>query len=208
MRPSRSTVYHPLIDDPDHVARLEGHRYVVLRPTGAVPNVHDRIRALLKEKLTGLEVSYPAQGHVTLAGFANGALEAVRRLAADWAATVPALRLEVQRVSVFPTPFQVVILQIRRTAELFEALASLRRLADRREFGNVLTTPPAEWIFHMSIAYCSSLSAASWEDVVRYVDSLEAPAAQCVVNESEIVAFDNGQEYSGGIVELSGGRRA
>ena len=38
---------------------------------------------------------------------------------------------------------------------------------------------------------------------VAVVDGLSMQSAQCVVGEVEIVAFDNSQEYLGGIFELS-----
>ena len=55
----------------------------------------------------------------------------------------------------------------------------------------------------MSVAYCSALNGPAWAAVTEFVDGLSVQAAQCVVGEVEIVAFDNSQEYSGGIFELS-----
>jgi len=63
---------------------------------------------------------------------------------------------------------------------------------------------PRDWIFHFSLAYCSSLSAVSWTDVSHSVDNLIAPEAQTVLSEVEIVAFDNQQESSGGVIALGG----
>jgi 2'-5' RNA ligase len=197
-------LYRPFIDDPNDIARLEGQRYVVLRPTGVVPDVHGHVRSLMKKQLANCEVSYPAQAHVTLSGFPKGThLESVRELVARWARSVAPLRLEVERASYFPTPFQIVIVQIRKTSELFEASASLRAWGKQRELGDSAAVPPADWIFHMSVAYCSSLSGSAWSAVTRFVETLAVPTAQCVVGVVEIVAFDNGQEYSGGLFELS-----
>jgi 2'-5' RNA ligase len=177
---------------------------VVLRPTEAVPDVHAHLRSLVKAQLPQGEVSYPAQPHVTLSGFPRGTqLESVREVVAEWAPSVAPLLLEVERASCFPSPFQIVILQIRRTTELFEALASLRTRATQRELGDVLGVPPADWIFHMSVAYCSSLDSSSWAALAQFVKDVSVQAAQCVVAEVEIVAFDKGQEYSGGTFELS-----
>lgn len=198
------SLYRPFIDDPNDIARFEGQRFVVLRATGAVPDVHCHVRSLLKEQLAHRDVSYPAQAHVTLTGFPKGAqLERIRDLVAQWAHSVAPLRLEVERAGYFPAPFQIVILQIRKTTELFEALASLRARAKQRELGDAGLVPAADWIFHMSVAYCSSLSSPAWAAVTQFVDGLTVPAVQCVVGEVEIVAFDNSQEYSGGVVELS-----
>lgn len=196
--------YRPFIDDPDHIARLEGQRYVVLRPIGMIPDVYAQVQAVVKANLAGLPVSYPAQPHVTLTGFPKGThLESVRELVAQWTPTISDLRVEVERVSFFPTPFQIVILQVKKTAALFDALATLREWAKKRDFGDLPTTPAADWIFHMSIAYCAALSASAWADVMRLIQTIEQPAAQCVVTEIEIVAFDSGREYSGGVFELS-----
>ncbi len=63
--------------------------------------------------------------------------------------------------------------------------------------------PATDWIFHVSVAYCSSLGGLAWAAVREFVDGLSLQAAECVVGEVEIVAFDNSQEYSGGVFELS-----
>jgi hypothetical protein len=114
------------------------------------------------------------------------------------------LRLEVERAGYFPSPLQIVILHIRKTTELFDALASLRARAKQRELGDAGMVPAADWIFHMSVAYCSLLSSPAWAAVTHFVEGVSVQAAQCVIGEAEIVAFDNSQEYSGGIFELSG----
>lgn len=197
-------LYRPFIDDPNDVARFEGRRFVVLRATGAVRDVHCDVRSSIEAQLDHGDVSYPAQAHVTLAGFPKGTpLEAIRDLVAQWARSVAPLRLEVERAGYFPAPFQIVILQIRKTTELFDALASLRARARERELGDAEMVPAADWIFHMSVAYCSSLGSQAWAAVTQCVDGLSVQAAECVVGEVEIVAFDNSQEYSGGVFELS-----
>ena len=199
-----SILYRPFIDDPNDIARLEGQRYVVLRPTGVVPDVHGHVRSLIKKQLANCEVSYPAQAHVMLSGFPKGThLESVRELVAQWARSIAPLRVEVERISYFPAPFQIVIVQVMKTTELFEASAALRARAKQRELGDVAVVSPTDWIFHMSVAYCSSLSGPAWSAVTRIVETLAVPTAQCVVGDVEIVAFDDRQEYSGGVFELS-----
>jgi 2'-5' RNA ligase len=198
------SLYRPFIDDPNDIARFEGQRFVVLRATGPVPDIHCHVRSLIKEQLAHGDVSYPAQAHVTLTGFPKGTqLEPIRDLVAQWARSVGPLRLEVERAAYFPAPFQIVILQILKTTELFDALASLRARAKQRELGEAAMVPVADWIFHMSVAYCSSLSVPVWAAVTQFVDGLSVTTASCVVGEVEIVAFDNGHEYSGGVFELS-----
>jgi 2'-5' RNA ligase len=206
LRLAAMSSYRPFIDDPAHIALVEGERYVVLRPTAPIPDIYDRVQALFKEKLAGLPVSYPAQPHVTLAGLASGTpLESVRDLVAQWARTIPPLQIDVEKVSSFPTPSQIVIVQVRKTAELFGALSSLRAAARQRELGDLAVIAPTDWIFHMSVAYCSSLDASEWTKVMSFAETVKVPAAHCTVSEVEIAAFDEGREYSGGVIELSHG---
>jgi 2'-5' RNA ligase superfamily len=195
--------YRPFIDDPRDIARLEGQRYVVLRPIGAVADVHRQVRALAKERL-GCEISCPAGGHVTLAGFPRGTdLDDIRELVEEWARTMAPLRIEIERVHHFPSPFQIVIVRVRKTRELFDALTSLRERARERRLPGLSSIQAADWVFHMSVAYCASLSASDWAEVSRFFDTLSVPAAQCVVGEVEIAAFDKGAEHQGGVFELS-----
>lgn len=202
-------MYRPFIDDPAHLALLEGQRYVVLRAAGAVRDAYAQVQRTVREKLAGLSVSYPAHPHVTLAGLAQGtAVDAVRELVAEWAPSVAPVHLDVERVNAFPTPFQIAFVQIRKTPELERAMSSLRERAQRHGLTDVARIAPADWVFHMSVAYCSSLSAASWGEVTPWLDGLVAPLAQCVVSEAEIVAFDDGREWGAGVVALNGSASA
>jgi 2'-5' RNA ligase len=201
------TEYKAFIDDPDHIAKLEGQRFVVLRVCGAVSEAFRPIQATLRAHLRGKPISYPAQPHVTLAGFSSGTeVGAVRDLVTHWARSVPPLQLAVERVSAFPAPFQVLIVEIRKTPALFQALVALRQEGARRQLGSVTITPPEEWRFHMSLAYCAQLTTSdSWNRAQRFGEELElSRGAQCVVESAEIVAFDAGRECSGGVVALTG----
>ena len=71
---------------------------------------------------------------------------------------------------------------------------------------DVATIQPSDWIFHISVAYCSALSAAAWADVASWVKTVPVAAAICTVTDVEIVAIDAGQEYSGGMLSLSAPR--
>jgi hypothetical protein len=85
---------------------------------------------------------------------------------------------------------------------------SLRARATARGLGDPGLIQAADWIFHMSVAYCSSLGSPAWAAVTNVVDGLSVPAAQCVVGQVEIVAIDNGQEYSAGVIDLGSPQRA
>ena len=192
--------YKPFIDDPGHLARLDGQRYVVLRPTSSVSEAWAHMRNIVRNRLSELPVSYPAQPHVTLAGFARGtSLREVQELVDEWSPTVAPLRLEVERVASFPAPSQIVIVQVRKTSQLFQAMAGLRDLAERRLLPVAFLIPVNKWIFHMSLAYCPLLSAEAWSDVTAFLDTSEAPMVDCVVDQAELVVYDDGQEQSGGI---------
>jgi 2'-5' RNA ligase len=200
-------LYRPFIDDPTHIALLEGQRYVVLRPNGAVQDAYAQVRERVRDKLAGLQVSYPAQPHVTLAGFGKGTSPNIlRELVANWAPTMPPLRLEIEELDVFPSPFQIIIARVQRTPELSEALTTLREQAAQHKLVDVATIQPSDWIFHMSVAYCSALSPAAWADVAGWVETVPVAAAECTVTDVEIVAIDNGQEYSAGLLSLSAPR--
>jgi 2'-5' RNA ligase len=201
------TQYKPFIEDPEHLARLEGQRFVVLRAVGAVAEAFRPIQNALRDHLRGKPISYPAQPHVTLAGFSAGTeITAVHDLVTHWAQSVPPLQLAVERVSAFPAPFQVLIVEIRRTPALYQALVTLRQEGHRRNLDSVGLTPPEQWTFHMSLAYCDQLPTPdSWDRARRFGEELELNRdAQCVVESAEIVAFDAGHEYSAGLVALAG----
>lgn len=198
-------MYRPFIDDPKHLRLLNGQRYVVLRASGAVRAAYGEIQPLVRDKLAGLDVSYPAEPHVTLLGLGAGTpIDAARELVSEWSRDVPPLRLEIETLGVFPAPFQIVIVRIRNTRELFEAMSNLRERARQRGLADPARIASSDWVFHLSVAYCASLSGASWEAAAQFVRDLVMPAAHEVVSQVEIAAFDNGQESSGGLVPLTG----
>jgi 2'-5' RNA ligase len=206
-RPSASFAvnsYEPLIDDAVVAGELDGQRFVVLRVPADVARRFDTLKQTVRTRLSGLPVSYPARAHVTLCRFAAGAdLGTVQDLARTWAAGTPPLSIDAERPGTFPPPFQVVFVGVRKTPELFTALASLRRAAEERGIAQATAIPPEDWIFHLSLAYCASLSAQAWARVTRVVGALPAADARGVVHEAEVVAFDEGREHSGGVFPLS-----
>ena len=197
------TAYEPFIDDPTHIAELEGQRFVVLRAPAALSSSYRAIQDRFRERLQGLAVSYPAHPHVTLCGFAAGTpLEAVNTLVRSWAVAVPPLRIEVAGLGWFPTPFQIVICEVRKTPALSAALASLRALAEKERLSVSTVVPVEQWRFHMSVAYCSRLPEEEWRDFMAFVQASQARHVHDQVNAAEVVAFDGGQEYSGATVRL------
>jgi 2'-5' RNA ligase len=195
--------YLPFIDDVAHTAELDRQRFVVLRAPAAVAAVFDQIRNEVRAYLHGQPASYPARAHVTLCGFAAGTtLDAVRELVRDWAPTVSDLRIEVECLTTFPAPFQIVIVKVRTLPALYEALADLRARAAAAPLAVSTVTPVERWTFHMSVAYCSQLSESAWRGMTEFTQTLSVPAAAADVSSAEVVAFDQGREYCGGVYQL------
>lgn len=196
--------YEPLIDDAVVAGELDGQRFVVLRVPADIAGRFDTLKQTLRARLSGLPVSYPARAHLTLCRFAAGAdLAAVQDLVRAWAAGTPQLLIDAERPGTFPTPFQVVFVEVRKTPDLFTAMTSLRRAAEALGIAVATAVPPEAWIFHLSLAYCANLSAQAWEQVTRVVCALPAADARGLVHEAEVVAFDDGREHSGGVFPLS-----
>ena len=204
----QTMVYDPFIDDPEHIRAVEGQRFVVLRPNHAITEAHHHLQSLLRERAPGLSISYPAQAHVTLAGFAaDTQLSAVQDVVESWSHRVSPLRIAVDRLEYFPAPSQILIIRVLKTAELLDALSGLRLEARQRQLTIDTTIPLQDWIFHMSVAYCSDLSDSAWNNVMKLSTELEIPPGSCHVNEIEIVAFDNLRDTRGR-VRLAQGRQA
>jgi 2'-5' RNA ligase len=195
--------YQPFIDDPVHLKALDRQRFVVLRAPRTVSVAYSQIQRTFRERLRGLPVSYPARAHVTLCGFAAGtSLHAVQKLVRSWALAVPLLRIEISRVSAFPSPFQIVIVEVRKAPALFAALAGLRARAEDERLTVSTVIPVERWTFHMSVAYCSKLEATAWQEVMQLAETFQVPTVHEDVGVAEVVAFDEGREYSGGMYAL------
>jgi 2'-5' RNA ligase len=195
--------YEPLIDDLEHIRAVDRQRFVVLRPGTVVKEMHNHVQTVLRRHFALLPVSYPTQAHVTLAGFGVGTpLHAVQSLVESWSRGVAPLRIGVERLTFFPAPFQIVIVRVLKTRELFAALSGLRQRAGEDQLAIDTTISPQNWTYHISVAYCSRLSGQAWSDLTQFCQGLEVPSPYCVVNEVEVVAFDEGREYSGGVYSL------
>src|SRR5689334_11714407 len=109
--------YQPFIDDSVRLAALDRQRFVVLRAPGVLHREFTRAQASVRQQFAGWPISYPAQPHITLCGFAAGtSLRHVQQLVTDWAPTVAAtLDLEIARAAAFPPPFQIAIIEVVKT---------------------------------------------------------------------------------------------
>ena len=195
--------YEPFIDAPEHIRAVDRERFVVLRPSLPIREVHRHLQANLRERVPDLPVSYPAQAHVTLAGFGAGTpLHAVQDVVESWSRRTPALRITGEGLACFPTPSQIVIIRVLKTPDLLTALSRLREAAGQAQLKIDTTISLRNWVFHMSVAYCEKLSGPSWNDLMRFAEELKVPHASCLVDDVEVVAFDDDREYSGGVYRL------
>jgi hypothetical protein len=98
MRRHSVSQYQPFIEDPRHLRELDGQRFVVLRVPQAASRTYGQLQETVRQRLSGLPVSFPARAHVTLCGFATGtALDVVREVVRAWAHSVAPLVIEIER---------------------------------------------------------------------------------------------------------------
>lgn len=150
-----------------------------------------------RERLKGQPVSYPARAHITLAAFAPGSsASALQGIVMQWASMMRPLRAEACSVGTFAAPFQVIIIEVRKTAALDLALSSLREAAASPNLFLDTDISVREWTFHMSVAYCRRLSQTSWRDVEQATERHPAHLAIAEIDAIELVSFDAGRENS------------
>lgn len=180
---------------PDQLASLEGQQYVVLRPSGPVMAAYERVQATAQSSLPSA-VTYPHTGHVTLRGFfepdrVDQLKEAVRK----WAASQPLIDLRVDAIDSFPAPFRIVIARLERTPSLVNAYADLTTMLDQTDFNRIGELSLDDWVFHMSIAYCSELPDDDWEGVRTALESEIVDRPVDVASEVEFVWYEGGVEH-------------
>ena len=93
---------------------------------------------------------------------------------------------------------------MRKTPELLAALVDLRQQAEKERLSIATSIRPQDWVFHMSVAYCSGLSAPAWSDLTELVQKLDVRPGHSMVEQAEVVAIDEHLEYSGGVYLLRG----
>ena len=182
--------------DPAQLGSLEGQQYVVLRPAGDVSELYRRTQdEVLSLMPSGC--AHPHVGHVTLRGFSEcdrvpELRDAVRR----WAAAQRVIDVAVDSVDVFPSPFNVAILKLARSASLVGAYSSLTAFLDTTDFRRIGELPLDEWVFHMSLAYGSELDPDAWAEAVRCLERLQIRRASVRVSELEFVWYEGGEHRS------------
>lgn len=182
--------------DPALLQSLEGQQYCVLRPGGEVARYYDEVQSVLKQRLPS-SVTYPNIGHVTLRGF--GEPERVAELGSfldAWASSISPLEVRIEAVDSFPAPYKIVILRLAKTDDLKHAYSLLGD-----ELAKTTLTAIGEqfsvddWTFHMSVAYCNTLSDEEWADLASELESLGNSGPAIAVSDAEFVWYD-GAEHS------------
>ncbi|MHA7984626.1 2'-5' RNA ligase family protein [Rathayibacter sp. CAU 1779] len=182
--------------DPGLLASLDGQQYLVLRPTGPVAEFYDAEQAALKAVLPE-SISHPRTGHVTLRGFYEPTrVQELRDALATWATQQEPLELQVDAVDGFPTPFQILIARLHRSAPLVDAYARLSSSLDATDFQRIGELPLDQWIFHMSLIYCNALSADDWQLAYEKNSRDVKSRPSELLTEAEFVWYENGTEHT------------
>lgn len=182
------------MDTPAQLASLEGQQYLVLRPTGAVARMYAQVQdaALAHEDLP-----HPHTGHVTLRGFYEPERrEELASLIRDWAAVQHPVELVADAVDVFPSPWQIVIARLARTASLVSAYASLTAVLEQTDVRRLGELSLEDWTFHLSVVYGKTLVPERWHALASATrrELPEAPAE--TVTEAELVWYEGGVEHA------------
>lgn len=181
---------------PTQLRSLEGQQYLVLRPTGTVAS---EFRLLQHDVLAGLDasVTFPHTEHITLRGFAEPhRREELASLIRTWASRQDPIVATADAVDTFPSPWQIVILRLARTASLVAAYATLTDLLVETDFRRLDELDLEDWTFHLSLVYGRALDGASWGELVG---AARRPLPQLpteTISEAEFVWYQNGVEHA------------
>src|SRR3954452_21219639 len=121
----------PIISDPRHLAALTGSAWLVLRPGVEVTAEFGRLQRSLGGDLRGEDVSYPGP-HVSVQGFQDQMEASVVPAVDAWAAATAPLTIRPVRLTSFPTPDQIAILEVEANPALRDSLHRIRREAASR----------------------------------------------------------------------------
>ena len=179
---------------PAQLESLEGQQYLVLRPTRAVSDVY---RAEQRSALGRMDAPHPHTGHVTLRAFEEPERrEELLALIRDWAVTQRPIEVVAEAVDVFPAPWQVVILRLRRTASLVSAYSTLSDALAATDFRRLDERSTDDWTFHLSVIYAQTLAPAAWTELShKSRRSLGSRPAE-TISDVELVWYEDGAEHS------------
>lgn len=186
----------PFMDTPDQLERLEGQQYVVLRPTGAVAEIYRDVQDTALARL-GAPIRHPHTGHITLRGFYEP--ERRRELATlvrSWAAQQAPIEVSAEAVDEFPTPWQILIVRLARSASLVSAYSSLTTALDGTDVRRLGELPLEEWTFHLSVLYGKTLDPVEWTRFAEAESRTLEPTPVETITEAELVWYEDGIEHA------------
>jgi CubicO group peptidase (beta-lactamase class C family) len=187
-----------VITDPDHLRRVAGGTYVMLRPAGDLAERFVKLQGALIDRFPEVRWAPPG-AHLTLTAFDAARDEAdLVDLVRGWALEHLPLALTAEAVDVFEAGDhgRIPYLRIAATRVLRSALAELRRRAAATGLlpGSSDVIPVEEWIFHLSLGYGSDIDDALWAEVVAWVGRQEIGGVECATDRVEVRSYDGGTE--------------
>ncbi|MFF1540693.1 2'-5' RNA ligase family protein [Microbacterium sp. NPDC058269] len=189
-------MHRPFMDTPDQLASLEGQQYLVLRPTGAVAEVYREAQEAALARLDS-PARHPHTGHITLRGFYEPERrEDLAALIRVWAAQQRPIEAIAEAVDEFPTPWQILIVRLARSASLVSAYASLTTALDGTGFRRLGELPLEDWTFHLSVLYGKSLDLEEWSRFAEAELRAFEPASTETITEAELVWYEDGIEQA------------
>ena len=182
------------MSSPAQLAELEGQQYLVLRPRTAVADVY---RSVQRSALTRMTTPHPHTEHVTLRAFHEpDRREQLRTVIHEWAAARRPIEVVAEAVDVFPSPWQVVILRLARTASLVSAYSSLSTALAGTDLQRLDERTVEDWTFHLSVLYAKTLTPAAWTELShKSRRSLGSRPAE-TISEAEFVWYEDGIEHA------------
>ncbi len=200
----------PIVDDARFLAGIRGERYAVLLARGDVIAACNEAQAALRERLAGLDIVYP-RAHLTLASFARGTeTREIQAALERWALGTAALTLRLDAITLFePPPHAVVYARVAATGPLERGFARLRRETRARGLAPVAGERPtrlAEWIPHLSLAYCDRLDAPGWRRARDAAAELAIAPVECLVPVVELLTYEVDGEHLLASLPLRAGR--
>jgi hypothetical protein len=186
--------YPAFMTDPAQLAGLNGQQYLVLRPVREVASFYVSERRVVHGSLPR-EVPSPHTGHVTLRGFAEPHRHAeLVDVVTQWANDQEPIVVEAEALGGFPPPFSVLIARVTRTSSLVGAYDRLTTLLDVTDLRRIGELPLADWVFHMSLAYCGGLDEAEWASALDRISRSVADRPREVLSQAELVWYEEDVE--------------
>lgn len=183
------------IVDADLLQALEGQQYIVFRPDGDIAEYFKLIQGELK-KILPPGVKYPNTGHITLGGFSDS-MAKLDESFRSWVADIKPLVVSVESIDSFPSPFKIIILKMQKDAQLRNTYDKLTASVSKNSVKTIgMERSSDNWIFHMSLAYCSELNNHDWQNVLDSLHELPNKSPRYLVNEAELVEYRTGEHAS------------